>query len=36
VRDVREASEDEVEARSVGTDSALVLPGSAAAGRPLH
>jgi FKBP-type peptidyl-prolyl cis-trans isomerase SlyD len=36
VRDVREASGDEIEARSVGTDSALVLPGSAAPDRPLH
>jgi len=36
VRDVREASADELEARSVGVDAPTVLQGGSGAGRPLH
>ena len=36
VRDVREASGDELEARSVGVDAPTILQGGSGAGRDLH
>ena len=36
VRDVREASADEIEARSVGGDAPMLMQGKAAPGRELH
>jgi FKBP-type peptidyl-prolyl cis-trans isomerase SlyD len=36
VRDVREASEEELEARSVGSDAPMILQGAVGAGRKLH
>jgi FKBP-type peptidyl-prolyl cis-trans isomerase SlyD len=36
VRDVREASDEELEARSVGVDAPTILQGGSGAGRDLH
>jgi FKBP-type peptidyl-prolyl cis-trans isomerase SlyD len=36
VRDVREASDEELEARSVGSDAPTILQGGSGAGRDLH